>query len=84
MEVLVDTLSSSEDWQSLGNALLMRESGARPGMGLLPANPHQAGWFLGTSSSQDDCGATQGWNGQAVAERVESNCMAENWCWSSQ
>ena len=62
----------------------MGESGARPGMGLLPANPCRAGWFLGASSSWDDCGATQGWKGRAVAERVESNCMAENQCWSSQ
>ena len=62
----------------------MGESGARPRMGLLPANPCQAGWFLGASSSRDDCGTTRGWNGRAVAERVESNCMAENHCWSSQ
>ena len=62
----------------------MGESGARPGVGLLPANPCQTGWLLGASSSRDDCGATHGWNGRAVAERVKSNCMVENRCWSSQ
>ena len=62
----------------------MGESGAKPGVGLLPANLCQTGWPLGASSSRDDCGVTRGWNGQAVAERVESNCMAENRCWSSQ
>ena len=39
MEVSVDTLSLSEDWQWLGNALPTGESAARPGVGLLPANP---------------------------------------------
>ena len=62
----------------------MGESGARPRVGLLPANPCQTGWLLGASSSWDDGGAAQGWNGRAVAERVESNCMAENLFWSSQ
>ena len=38
MEVSVDTLSSSEDWQWLGNALPTGESAARPGAGLLPVN----------------------------------------------
>ena len=49
----------------------MGESGAKPRVGLLPANPCQTGWLTGTSSSRDDCGATRGWNGRAVAERVE-------------
>ena len=62
----------------------MGESGERPRMGLLPANLCRAGWFLGASSSGDDCRVTRGWNGRAVAERVESNCMVENQCWSSQ
>ena len=62
----------------------MGESGARPGVGLLPANPCRTGWFLDASSSQDDGRVTRGWNGRAVAERVESNCMAENLCWNSQ
>ena len=43
MEVSVDTPSSSEDWQQLGNALPTGESAARPGVGLLPANPCRAG-----------------------------------------
>ena len=62
----------------------MGESGARHRVGLLPANPCRTGWFLDASSSWDDSGVTRGWNGQAVAERVESNCMAENLYWSSQ
>ena len=45
MEVSVDTPSLSEDWQWPGNALLMGESGAKPRVGLLPANPCQTGWF---------------------------------------
>ena len=84
IEVSVDTPSSSEDWWWLGNALLRGESGANPGAGLLPANPHQTGELLGMSSSRDDCRATWGWNGWAVAERVESTCKVENHCWSSQ
>ena len=43
MEVSVDTPSSSEDWRWLGNALPTGESAARPGVGLLPANPCRAG-----------------------------------------
>ena len=62
----------------------MGESGTKPGVGLLPANPCRTGWLLGASSSRDDCRVNRGWNGQAVAERVESNCIAENRCWSSQ
>ena len=61
MEVSVDTpSSSSDDWWQLGNALLLGESGAKPRALLLPTNPHQTGELLGTSSSQDDCGATRG------------------------
>ena len=36
------------------------------------------------SSSRGDGGAAWGWNGLAVAERVESNCIEENLFWSSR
>ena len=36
------------------------------------------------SSSQGDGTAAWGWNGLAVAERVESNRIEENQFWSSQ
>ena len=84
MDISMDTPSSSEDWRWLGNALPTGESAAKPRVGLLPANLCQTGHVPGTSSSWDDCGVAQGWNGRAVAERVESSCIEENRLWSSQ
>ena len=43
MDVSVDTPSSSEDWRWPGNGLPTGESAAKPGVGLLPANPCQTG-----------------------------------------
>ena len=58
-----DTPSSSEDWQWLGNGLPTGESAVKPRVGLLPANPCQTGQVQGASSSREDCGVAQGWNG---------------------